>query len=61
MNKIENVTVWEDKTISVRYSGRTRIIRKGEKIPATVFEKMDSCENPIHGVSVQGKKFTVYK
>lgn len=61
MSKIEHVTVWEDKTIWVRYKGKTRTIKAGEKIPNTVFEKMDSCENPINGVTVYGKKYKTYE
>ncbi len=61
MSKIEWVTVWEDKTICVRYKGKTRKIKQGEKIPATVFEKMDSCENPINGVTVYGEKYKHYE
>ena len=62
MSKIDHVTVYEDKTMYVRYSvGKTRRIVKGEKIPNTVFEKMDSCENPINGVTDYGVKYKVYK
>lgn len=61
MNKIEHVTVWEDKSIWVRYkTGKSRHIKAGEKVPATVFEKMDSCENPINGVTVYGTKYKTY-
>lgn len=61
MAKIEHVTVWEDKTIWVRYEGRTRTIKQGEKIPATVWEVIDNCENPTHGVATTGMKWTTYK
>lgn len=62
MSKIDHVTVYEDKTMYIRYScGKTRTIFKGEKIPNTVFEKMDSCENPINGVTDYGTKYKVYK
>ena len=62
MSKIDHVTVYEDKTIWIRYScGKRRLILKGEKIPNTVFEKMDSCENPTNGVTFDGKKFKTYK
>lgn len=62
MAKIEHVTVWEDKTIWVRYEGRSRTINHGEKIPATVWKVIDNCENPVHGVSqYTGKKYTTYK
>lgn len=62
MSKIEWVTVWEDKTVWVRYScRRTRIIKAGEKIPTTVFDKMDSCENPTNRVADCGMKYRTYK
>ena len=61
MAKIEHVTVWEDKTIWVRYEHRSRTIKQGEKIPATVWEKIDNCENPIHGVATTGMKYTTYE
>lgn len=61
MSKIEWVTVWEDKTIWVRYKGKTRTIKAGGKIPTTVFEKIDSCENPINGITVYGKKYKHYE
>ena len=61
MGKIDHVTVYEDKTIIVRYEHKTRRINAGDKIPNTVFEKMDSCENPINGVTDYGVKYKVYK
>ena len=61
MSKIEYVTVWEDKTVWVRYEGRSRKIKQGEKIPATVWKVIDNCENPINGVTYYGEKFKVYQ
>lgn len=62
MSKIDYVTVYEDKTMFVRYScKKTRILRKGDKIPTTVFEKMDSCENPINGITENGISYKMYK
>ena len=41
MSKIDHVTVYEDKTVFVRYEHKTRRIEAGQKIPNTVFEKID--------------------